>query len=322
MSLQDVFKAENLGRRAEDPTALAALAGKDLAEIRSEAGCNMLLVYLLNRWGRLFEPGQPDTIAGSEDFHAQVVQAYLRAGCCAEEEVAANQLAKHLPPSFRHVVTLRGKLSARTFLAFLLRELHPDMYPEPYAQLERLVARLAEGRADEAELPAPALEESLALLLWGVHWTGRVEPADGAAAAALGLELVVAGDPANLPPDAELDQVLGLVVARACAEDGAPTAVALDPAPSLSADQRRYLETRGTIGPVLVAAGPLASALLVRGTLGSAADRAEGTFIAGADMHQNPHPTGVWGERVLAVTAAARPCQLEGPDLHLIARYD
>ncbi len=56
MSLQDEFRAQKLSL-AETADGLAKLQGHDLSDVTFDAGCNMLFVYLLNRWGSCFEPG-------------------------------------------------------------------------------------------------------------------------------------------------------------------------------------------------------------------------------------------------------------------------
>ncbi|MBW2703239.1 MAG: hypothetical protein JRF33_20660 [Deltaproteobacteria bacterium] len=314
MSLKHILKAEKLGRCHKDYDKLASLEGLDLSQVRSPAGCNMLYVYLINRWGQLFESGPMSITEENEAFHKLVVEAYLQTGCKVDEKLPARKLNEHMSTSFRMQVQLSGKLSAVDFLKVLHRELHPDMFPEPYVQLERLIEGLESGAIGGADdLPAAAQTEALAQLWRGLRLS---PPLDRAAleteSKALGLELVLAGDEA----------ILGLCLASTSADDGAPVHLAPRELPDLSKEQRRHLAAKGSVGDFLLASGPLAGAILARGKPGQADDPGQDRFIAGCDMRQNPHTRGVWGQVVSQTGEGIRTCALHGEDLFLIARYD
>jgi hypothetical protein len=278
----------------------------------------MLLVYLINRWARVFEPGHTQIIAASEPFHVAVVEAYLRAGCSKDEAVAARMCYQHCPPSFQYQVQLRGKLSPRTFVAFMLGELHPEMYSDAYAQLERLKQLLDRDSEPAPTLPEAALTVSYALVVRGVRLFGS-QAKGRAEAEALKLRWVVAGDAAHLAPQ-ERDVVVGLALTIASAQDGQP--IQVDASAKLSDAQTRHLQALAPIQDYLVASGPLASAILAQGTLGAASDKLSEQFLVGADMSQNPHPLGIWGTPLVRVSAAVKACDLSAPNLFLIARYD
>ena len=141
MSLQDELRAQKLAFTT-DADAAQKLAGQDLGEVVSASGCNMLFVYLLNRWGACFDAGGLNELATDEPVHRAIVDAYLAAGCRADDKVASRKLYDHTPPSFRYQVELKGSLSALDFVDVMLGQLHPDMAPDVYAQLERLRAQL------------------------------------------------------------------------------------------------------------------------------------------------------------------------------------
>lgn len=332
MSLQHVHRAEKLGRaERDDPAALDAIrSGGDLSEVRSEAGCNMLLVYLISRWGRLFSPRVPAVIAATEELQSHVVDAYVAAGCAVDEEVAPRGFRQHASADFTRFVRLPNqKLSALGFVRAMLAQVDSDMFPEPHAQLVRLEARLrtlSEGGA--AELRPLGAEHATASLVRGVRASMALDSSElrdlRETAESLKLAVVVGGDEGNLPKDAVVDVVIGAELVQASSEDGGPIPVPSDGRDALDETQQRYLASLGEIELHLVAFGPLATAFVVRGTLGREAEEKSGRFVCGADQRQAPHALGVWGETLGAVDAGARSCALpaETSDVYLIARYD
>jgi len=174
MSLQHVFRAEQLGRCFEEPEKLARLAGQELGSIRADrSGCNLLMVYLLNRWGRLFEPNSSDELEYSADFHFDVIRAYLAAGCDPDDAVAPVKIYLHTPPNFRFNVEeslerITGKMSSKGFVQFVIDEYPRDANPSIHDQLlgvAKLIDELTAGeqrrpgdpetRMDQGGLPVP-----------------------------------------------------------------------------------------------------------------------------------------------------------------------
>jgi hypothetical protein len=332
MSLQHVYRAEKLGRaEREDPKALEAIrSGGDLSEVRSEAGCNMLLVYLISRWGRLFSPGAPNVIAATEALQDAVVDAYVAAGCAVDDAVAPRQFAKHAGADFTRFFRLPSqKLSALGFVEALLAQIDAAMFPEPHAQLVRLEARLrtlSEGGV--AALRPLGPEHATASLVRGVKVSARLGSSElrdlRDAAEALKLSVLVGGDVGSLPNDAEVDVAVGVELARASAEDGGPLPLSAGGADPLSETQRRYLASLGDVETLLVAFGPLASAYVVKGELGREDEGKPGRFVCGADESNTPHAIGVYGEALGAADAGVRGCDLPADTaaVFLIARYD
>lgn len=143
MSLQDEMRAEDLGRADADAKGVLPKirAGGSLADARTESGANMLLLYLLTRWGRIYEPGSPARLADTEAFQEEVVDAYLSAGCAADAATPAREVKRHLPRSFIEMGSLPDQVSARSLVAHL--EEHVAQWSEDLAaQLERLHDRL------------------------------------------------------------------------------------------------------------------------------------------------------------------------------------
>ncbi|QDG53247.1 hypothetical protein FIV42_21605 [Persicimonas caeni] len=148
MSLQHVFRAEQLGRCFEDAAKLERIEGEDLGSIRADSGCNLLMVYLLNRWGRLYEPRVMDELEYSDDFHHQVVRAYLNAGCDPSEEVDSTSIFDHTPMSFRvHMEEPFERpefevISAADLMQFLAADFHPELNPSVHEQIVRVAETL------------------------------------------------------------------------------------------------------------------------------------------------------------------------------------
>lgn len=329
--LMHVMRAEKLGKSASrDEAVLEALRKSgDLSQVRAESGANMLLVYLLARWGRLGSQAGAIT-PESEPFHEEVVDAYLAAGCAADQGAPPAKLALQMPPGFRNFVKLRGKqISPVSFVQAMLDQIHPDMFPDASAQLRRLAARLSGGRGGEAKLAAAsqALSDARVLLMEGTRGVSTIGADSLAtlreAATAHGLVVVLGGDEGNLPSGAEVEVVVGRVIASASSEDDAPRTVPRFDDASLSTEQRRFLESRGAVGVFLVATGPLASGALVRGTVASDQGRTTGGFFVGATVKQKTHALGVRGECVAKASWSPRPCTTPwSEDLHLVAQYD
>jgi hypothetical protein len=150
MSLQHVFRAEQLGRCFEDPAKLERLQNQELGDIRAaRSGCNLLMVYLLNRWGRLFEPNVMDELEYSNEFHHDVVRAYLDAGCDPRDEVVSKKIFEHTPMSFRvHMEEPLDRrpdlhnISALELMQFLAEDFHPDLNRAVHDQIARVVEEL------------------------------------------------------------------------------------------------------------------------------------------------------------------------------------
>lgn len=332
MSLQHVFRAEKLAcLDGEDPKLLEALrSGGDLKDLRSEAGCNMLLVYLLKRWSRIYSNSRG--IAASEDFQNQVVDAYVSVGCAIDAPAEMmDKIHSHTSPEFRRDFRFPNRqITPLGFVQVLLKELHPEMYPEPYQQLQRLEERLGgylDGEMPEASICDQGLSEPYAFLVRGSRQVAEVaspmlemlrETSEH-----LKLQVFVAADEGNLPPGAEVDVVVGLSVAVACADDGDSTSLDEQSLPEFTATQSRYLGSLDEVTTYLVASGPLSTAYLVRGVAGAAGDDKDGEFVAGVDTNGNPHDFGVWGE-VIASTSDLRNCPSldDFSQVFLFSRYD
>ncbi len=150
MSLQHVLRAQKLGCCFEDEESLARLDDHPLGEVRDvDTGCDMLMVYLLNRLGRIYESGTTDELEYSEEFHMRVVRAYLEAGCDPDEELPARAINAHTPLSFRmafdEVIEKRfahEPMTSTSFVEMVLDDYHPDMNPAIHSQLERLASLL------------------------------------------------------------------------------------------------------------------------------------------------------------------------------------
>lgn len=310
MSLQDELRAQKLATAADGGDKLVAISASDLSEVRSEAGCNMLLVYLLGRWSRVFERGAASEIAQSESQHEEIVSAYLSAGC-DPEDVATGKARVHMNAHFAAEVKLPRGLTAVSFVQAMLREIHPDMIPEAHAQLERLLTQLTTGKRAPDPLPEVGASETCTFLVTGTHMTVDYESLGeirGGAEAA-GLRIFVAGDIDNRVDTDSVEIIIGEAVAVASAESDGPTEVGA----IQGTDTELYL----------VASGPLASGMVVRGEVGTAEERRDQTFYVGVDMQQNPHPRGVWGTLVAQVDGGVTP--VASADLagtYLVARYD
>lgn len=145
MSLQQEMRAQDLGRNDADPKGVLPKIreGGSLADTKADgSGANMLLLYLLTRWGRLYSGGATATLAASEPFQNEVVDAYLAVGCAADEAVPARDVMRHLPRPFIDMGSLPGQVSALS-LAEHLREQVASWGEEPAGQLERLHTRLS-----------------------------------------------------------------------------------------------------------------------------------------------------------------------------------
>jgi len=128
--------------------------------------------------------------------------------------------------------------------------------------------------------------------------------------------------------------VIGRVVSIVSADDGPSKPIALERQPPLPAEF--WAEMAGVIGNDaveqavdgvhLVAAGPLAEALLAHGELTSTKDAAADSLIRGQRFDQTPHEVGVAGVLVEATEDCAQIDLDELPSgkgkLHLICRYD
>jgi hypothetical protein len=86
-------------------------------------------------------------------------------------------------------------------------------------------------------------------------------------------------------------------------------------------------------GMYVVHVGPLASASIVFGKQGTEEDAGQGEYFRGQDMSQEPHPVGVWGQRVASgedpalidfseSAHQARVAAFPEGGYYLIARYD
>jgi len=143
MSLQDEMRAQDMGRDCADPKGLLdkIRAGGSLADTKAECGANMLLIFLLSRWGQLYSPGSTAKLTSTEDFQDEVVDVYLAAGCAVDEAIPARAAKVYLPRPFIEMGTLPGKVSPLT-LVEQLREERESWGDEIGAMLDRLHTRL------------------------------------------------------------------------------------------------------------------------------------------------------------------------------------
>lgn len=326
MSLQHVFRAEKLGRaKARDEKNLRAiLEGPDLSEVRSEAGCNMLQVYLLARWGSGF--GDVRRLSSTEDFQNEVVDAYLRAGCSVDTVAPSREFATHTGPSVAYGdLRFVGDLSALGIVSCLREQADPDAFEALHEQLLRLEYQLGGEAADSQRATGlRGLDEAHAMVIHGVCVrlpAGAVEIEDYRTVAdALGLTVVLGADMSSLAEQDEVEVLVGLALVHVTSEDDGPRPVFAGE--DLAPNAQRWLETIGEVACHLVAYGPLATAYLVRGK--PAKDGEPGEFYVGSSVSQERHNMGASGELVASVHLGARglPQPLNDDSLLLLVRYD
>lgn len=325
MSLQHVMRAEKLGSASgrDEKRLQRVLDGPDLGEIRSEAGCNMLQVYLLRRWGRMF--GDAPALRKTEAFQNDVVDAYIEAGCSVDEAVPSRDFGTYGGPHVSYGdIAFSGELSALGIVQVLRDQFPEDFDRELHAQLGRLERRLSAHAAGDSPRPvAVGIDEARAVVIRGVRLrlaANAPEISDyREVAEALGMEVVVCADEANVRADDEVDVLFGIAVASASSDEDGP--VPISNWPELGANQQRYLASLSEPGIHLGAYGPLASAYVVRGEI--ADEGPQGAFFVGASTSQTAHERGVAGELVASAHLGARSFEAPKDEtLFLIARYD